>query len=139
MNFKLAIKTRKFESEKHKLVLNILYRAWAITSYINRKLKQYGISYMQYYVIPLFKGSFPITMRLKDICSRLIESGFNISRIIDMLEDKKLVKRLSSPNDNRKTLINLIPAGIKLLEVSARSIQPSTIQSLTITEKNRPC
>ena len=127
MKLELAIKTRKFESEQHKLVLNILYRAWAVKSYVNRKLKHYGISHEQYNVLRILKGSFHNAMRVKDIGSRLIERSSNVPRIIDKLEDKKLVKRFSSPNDNRETLIHLTSAGIKLLEVSTRSIQPSTI------------
>ena len=74
-------------------------------------------------------------MRVKDIAVRLIEKSSNVPRIIDKLEEKKLVQRLVSPEDNRETLINLTTAGTKLLESSTRSVQPNTIQSLQLTEK----
>lgn len=135
MNLELVIKTKKFDSEKHKAVLNILYRAWVVKSHINRELKPYRISHEQYNVMRILKGSYPNAMRVKDIGSRLIEKSSNVPRIIDKLEGKKLVKRLPSPDDHRETLIQVTAAGIKLLEASTRNIQPRTIQALSITEK----
>ena len=46
-----------------------------------------------------------------------------------------MVQRLASPDDNRETLINLTAAGSRILEASTRSVQPNTIQSLVLTEK----
>jgi DNA-binding MarR family transcriptional regulator len=48
---------------------------------------------------------------------------------------KKLVKRLASPGDHRETLIRLTPAGVSLLEASTRLVQPNTIRSLQLSEK----
>lgn len=135
MNLEKAIKTGKFGSEKHKAILNILYRAWAVKSHISQELKPYGISHEQYNVMRILKGSHPKAMRVKDIGSRLIERNSNVPRIIDKLEEKKLVKRLPSPDDNRETLISLTAAGIKLLDASTRTVQPGTIQALSLTEK----
>jgi DNA-binding MarR family transcriptional regulator len=93
------------------------------------------MSHEQYNVLRILKGSYPNAMRVKDIGSRLIEKSSNVPRIIDKLEDKKMVQRLASPDDNRETLINLTASGIKILEASTRSMQPNTIQSLALTEK----
>jgi DNA-binding MarR family transcriptional regulator len=65
----------------------------------------------------------------------MIEKNSNIPRIIDKLEDKKLVKRLVSREDYRETLIRLTPAGISLLEASTKMVQPNTIRSLKLSEK----
>ena len=93
------------------------------------------MSHEQYNVLRILKGSYPNAMRVKDIGSRLIEKSSNVPRIIDKLEDKKMVQRLASPDDNRETLISLTTSGIKILEASTRSVQPNTIQSLALTEK----
>jgi DNA-binding MarR family transcriptional regulator len=135
MKLEQAIQTGKFSSDKHKAVLNILYRAWIVKTKISRELKPFGMSHEQYNVLRILKGSYPNAMRVKDIGSRLIEKSSNVPRIIDKLEDKKMVQRLASPEDNRETLINLTASGIKILEASTRSMQPNTIQSLPLTEK----
>jgi DNA-binding MarR family transcriptional regulator len=102
---------------------------------ISRELRPFGLSHEQYNVLRILKGSYPQAMRVKDIAVRLIEKSSNVPRIIDKLEEKKMVQRLVSPEDNRETLINLTTAGTKLLESSTRSVQPNTIQSLQLTEK----
>ena len=135
MKLEQAIQTSKFSSDKHKAVLNILYRAWMVKTTISRELRPFGLSHEQYNVLRILKGSYPQAMRVKEIAIRLIEKSSNVPRIIDKLEDKKLVQRLVSPEDNRETLINLTTAGSKLLEASTRSVQPNTIQSLQLTEK----
>lgn len=135
MKLEQAIQTGKFSSERHKAVLNILYRAWIVKTKISNELKPFGMSHEQYNVLRILKGSYPNAMRVKDIGSRLIEKNSNVPRIIDKLEEKKMVQRLASPDDNRETLINLTAAGSRILEASTRSVQPNTIQSLVLTEK----
>ncbi len=135
MKLEQVIQTGKFSSDKHKAVLNILYRAWIVKTKISKELKPFGMSHEQYNVLRILKGSYPNAMRVKDIGSRLIEKSSNVPRIIDKLEDKKMVQRLASPEDNRETLISLTVSGIKILEASTRSVQPNTIQSLALTEK----
>jgi len=135
MKLEQAIQTSRFSSERHKAVLNILYTAWLLKTTISQELKPFGISHEQYNVLRILKGSAPTAMRVKDIACRMIEKNSNIPRIIDKLEDKKLVKRLVSREDNRETLIRLTPAGISLLEASTKMVQPNTIRSLKLSEK----
>ena len=135
MKLEQAIQTSRFSSEKHKAVLNILYTAWMLKTTISHELKPFGLSHEQYNVMRILKGSAPSAMRVKDIASRMIEKNSNIPRIIDKLVAKKLVKRLASPGDNRETLIRLTPAGVSLLEASTRLVQPNTIRSFQLSEK----
>lgn len=135
MKLEQAIQTSRFSSEKHKAVLNLLYTAWIIKTTISQELKPFGLSHEQYNVMRILKGSAPTAMRVKDIACRVIEKNSNIPRIIDKLVTKKLVKRLASPGDNRETLIRLTPAGVSLLEASTRLVQPNTIRSLQLSEK----
>jgi hypothetical protein len=96
MKLEQAIQTSRFYSEKHKAVLNILYTAWLLKTTISQELKPFGISHEQYNVLRILKGSAPTAMRVKDIACRMIEKSSNIPRIIDKLEETKLVKRLVS-------------------------------------------
>ncbi|MCA6473889.1 MAG: MarR family transcriptional regulator, partial [Chitinophagaceae bacterium] len=118
MKLEQAIQTSRFSSDRHKAVLNILYTAWLLKTTISQELKPFGISHEQYNVLRILKGSAPTAMRVKDIACRMIEKNSNMPRIIDKLEDKKLVKRLVSREDNRETMIRLTTAGTSLLEAS---------------------
>jgi DNA-binding MarR family transcriptional regulator len=55
-------------------------------------------------------------MCVRDVAGRMIERSSNVPRIIDRLEVKKLVKRTTSSQDKRETVITLTQAGINMLQ-----------------------
>jgi DNA-binding MarR family transcriptional regulator len=117
-----AIKSNKFKSEVQKAGLNILYTAWWLKTIMSKELKEYGLTHEQYNVLRILKGKFPELMCVRDIACRMIEKSSNVPRIIDRLEVKKLVKRRTSAEDKRETVITLTPAGINMLEITTGRI-----------------
>ena len=113
-----AIKSNKFKSEVHKAGLNILYTAWWLKTIMSRELKEYGLTHEQYNVLRILKGKHPEQMCVRDIACRMIEKSSNVPRIIDRLEVKKLVKRNTSAEDKRETVIILTPAGLNMLAIT---------------------
>jgi len=113
-----AIKSNKFKNEVHKAGLNILYTAWWLKTLMSRELKEYGLTHEQYNVLRILKGKHPSQMCVKDIACRMIEKSSNVPRIIDRLEVKKLVKRNTSAEDKRETVITLTPAGLNMLAIT---------------------
>ena len=53
----------------------------------------------------------------------MIEKSSNVPRIIDRLVDKKLVKRATSREDKRETLISLTDKGIKHLAEASKLME----------------
>lgn len=113
-----AIQSTKFKNEVHKAGLNILYTAWWLKTVMSRELKEFGLTHEQYNVLRILKGKYPDQMCVRDIACRMIEKSSNVPRIIDRLEIKKLVKRSTSAQDKRETVITLTQAGITILEAS---------------------
>lgn len=102
----------------HKAGLNILYTAWWLKTIMSKELKEYGLTHEQYNVLRILKGKHPQQMCVRDIACRMIEKNSNVPRIIDRLEDKKLVERNTSTEDKRETVITLTQAGINILALS---------------------
>ncbi len=117
-----AIKSNKFKTEVHKAGLNILYTAWWLKTIMSRELKEYGLTHEQYNVLRILKGRYPDQMCVRDVACRMIEKSSNVPRIIDRLEVKKLVKRNTSAEDKRETVITLTPAGLNILEITTAKI-----------------
>jgi DNA-binding MarR family transcriptional regulator len=46
----------------------------------------------------------------------MIESSPGITRLLDRLEEKKLVRRVHCPKDRRRVLCSVTPGGLRLLE-----------------------
>lgn len=120
---------------KHKAGLNILYTAWWLKTIMSKELKEYGLTHEQYNVLRILKGKHPESLCVKDIASRLIEKSSNVPRIIDRLENKKLVTRTISPADKRETLIGLTKSGIGVLEASTGKINRLFENVLTLENK----
>ncbi len=98
--------------------LNILYTAWWLKTVTSKELKEFGLTHEQYNVLRILKGSHPEQMCVKNIACRMIERNSNVPRIIDRLELKKLVKRATSAEDKRETVITLTQSGITILEAT---------------------
>ena len=117
-----AIKSIKFKSEVQKAGLNILYTAWWLKTIMSRELKEYGLTHEQYNVLRILKGKYPESLCVRDIACRMIEKNSNVPRIIDRLEVKKLVKRRTSAEDKRETVITLTVVGLNILDITTEKI-----------------
>jgi len=119
MKLEDAIKSTKFSDMRHKATLNLMYTAYWLKTHISDTLKELDLTPEQYNVLRILKGKHPEQMCVKDIGTRIIEKSSNVPRIVDRLVAKKLVKRSTSKEDKRETLIALTEKGIeKLLEAN---------------------
>ncbi|MDI9363559.1 MAG: MarR family transcriptional regulator [Flavobacterium sp.] len=134
MKLEQAIQSTKFKNEVQKASLNVLYTAWWLKNLVNKELKEFGLTHEQYNVLRILKGKHPNQMCVKDIASRMIEQNSNVPRIIDRLEIKKLVKRATSLQDKRETMITITQAGISILASSTIAIDAKYLDSVSITE-----
>jgi DNA-binding MarR family transcriptional regulator len=116
MRLEQALQTQGFKSQKQKAMLNVMYTAYIVKSFVSDTLKGYGLTPEQYNVLRILKGKYPDQMCVRDIAGRMIERSSNVPRIIDRLEVKKLVKRSTSSLDKRETVITLTQPGINMLE-----------------------
>ena len=119
MKLEQAIKSNRFRNEVHKAGLNILYTAWWLKTLMSKELKE----------------KHPEQICVREIACRMIEKNSNVPRIIDRLEIKKLVKRVTSKADKRETVIVLTQAGISILTHSTDRINKKMDESISISEK----
>jgi DNA-binding MarR family transcriptional regulator len=129
-----AIKSTNFRNGIHKAGLNILYTAWWLKTLMSKELKEYGLTHEQYNVLRILKGKHPEKICVKEIACRMIEKSSNVPRIIDRLETKKLVQRITSDNDRRETVIILTKAGMSILQHSTERINKMMDDSIHISE-----
>ncbi len=135
MTLEQVLKSNKFRNEVHKAGLNILYTAWWLKTLMSKELKEYGLTHEQYNVLRILNGKYPEQICVGEIACRMIEKNSNVPRIIDRLEAKKMVKRLTSNADKRETVIVLTQAGINVLQHSTDRINDKMDESVSISEK----
>lgn len=135
MRLEDAIKTTKFENERHRAFLNVLYTAWWAKSTGSPELKRLGITLEQFNVMRILKGKHPQPMCAKDIGSRMIEKSSNVPRIMDKLVAKKYVNRETSTEDKRETLHSLTEKGIVFLAQASDIVKASNDTMNGLTEE----
>jgi DNA-binding MarR family transcriptional regulator len=130
------IKTKGFESELHKVHINILYTAYIIKQRIAVILKPFSVTPEQFNIMRILRGKIDTGLSIKEISSRLIEKNSNVSRIIDKLERKSLAKRERSGIDKREVKIHLTKEGLELINVTSKALSLNQNRILNISEED---
>lgn len=77
--------------------------------------EQHDITNQQYNVLRILRGAGPGGLPTLDIAERMIEQTPGITRLLDKLESKKLVRRERPSDDRRQVLCYITQAGLSLL------------------------
>ena len=136
MKLEDAIRSSKFADERHKATVNLLYSAYWLKHSFSTTLKAQDLTMEQHNVLRILKGKYPGEMCVKDIASRIVEKSSNVPRIIDRLVAKKLVKRATSKEDKRETLISLTEKGVTTIEQARKLIDDLTKDIVMISEED---
>jgi DNA-binding MarR family transcriptional regulator len=103
-----------FPSNKLKAFINIKYTA----NWLNNKevdfFKPYGISPQQYNILRILRGA-KAAVKVQLVKERMIERSPNITRLMDKLLEKNLIKRNRSELDRRVVYIAITENGLTLL------------------------
>ena len=135
MKLEEAIKSSLFTDEQHKATVNMLYTTYWLRYNFSSVLKQEGLTLEQHNVLRILKGAHPSELNVKEIASRIVEKSSNVPRIIDRLVVKKLVKRATSKEDKRETLVSLTDKGVTTIEAARKLIEQITQDIVKITDE----
>jgi DNA-binding MarR family transcriptional regulator len=115
MKLEDEIGQKKFKSENHKLVVNMIYS----TNWMNAKyygyFENHEITIQQYNVLRILRGQFPKPCTIKLIKERMLDRMSDASRIVDKLFRKNLVQRKVCTNDRRNVDVLITEKGLEIL------------------------
>lgn len=115
MDLESELQQKKFENEKHKLVLNVMFTAGWLDCQAIRHLKPHGLSPQQYNVLRILRGQGGNAVSANLVASRMVDRSSNVSRLIEKLFQKSLVSREENPADRRAVCIAISQKGLNLL------------------------
>ena len=108
--------TKPFRSLGQEAVVALLLAAEAVRNRFAALLAaRDDITLQQYNVLRILRGAGPDGLPTLEIVERMIEQTPGITRLIDRLEQKKLVERYRLERDRRQVWCRLKPAGSALL------------------------
>ncbi len=123
----------KFENNRIKALLNIIYTANWITSCQNEFFKDFGISPQQYNILRILKGA-AIPLNVQTIKDRMLERAPNATRLMDKLCAKELIERIPSEFDRRVVQISITSKGLDLLKSIPSNFNKDLLKNLNENE-----
>lgn len=124
MKIEEAIKQSHFSDNYQKVIVNLLFTGNWVRDEQILLLKQYDILPQHFNVLRIIKGRHPEPISPGEIKEVLIDKSNDLTRLLDKLERKGLVKRRLCSVNRRKMDVTLSARGIKLIEDTTKSIEP---------------
>ena len=110
------IKQKKpFRSSQQEAAVALLRTTDQLRRRFARVLEGSGITMQQYNVLRILRGAGEAGLPTLEIAERMIEETPGITRLIDRLEEKGLVRRERQHSDRRQVYCYSTPASMKLL------------------------
>ena len=86
---------------------------------MDRICEEYGITRPQYNVLRILRGVHPEGHARNEIACRMVDRASDITRLVDRLQARGLVKRSRGNHDQRQAVTGITAKGLKLLEQDA--------------------
>jgi len=116
MQLEDEIKQKKFNSDLHKVLLNVLYTSSVIEGNNVKMMKPYGISPQQFNVLRILRGQGTNVASIGLLQERMLDKMSNASRLVDKLFQKGFVNRKISVDDRRQAEVLITEQGLDLLK-----------------------
>lgn len=123
MRIEDEIQQFNFKNIYQKLHINVLFTASWINQQSNQQLKTYNITWQQFNILRILRGSHPKPSTVKLLSERMIDKMSNASRLVEKLRQKGLVERTECPMDRRQVDIKLTDKGLLLINEASETME----------------
>jgi DNA-binding MarR family transcriptional regulator len=107
---------RPFQSPAHEAVVALMRTADLVRRQIAALVEPYGITPQQFNVLRILRGAGADGLPTLEVAERMIEQTPGVTRLLDRLEAKELVRRQRCPKDRRQHLCWIAPKGLTVLQ-----------------------
>src|SRR5687767_8279523 len=111
------IRQRKpFTSLEQEAQLTVVRTASLLVDAFEQMLRPYGITATQYNVLRILRGAEPEGLCRNELRDRMLTRMPDVTRLLDRMEDAKLVARARDSEDRRLVSTRITPKGLRLLD-----------------------
>jgi len=129
---------RPFQSVAHEAVVALMRTADLVRRQMTALVEPHGITLQQYNVLRILRGGGDEGVPTLQISERMIEQAPGVTRLLDRLEAKALIRRQRCEKDRRQHLCWLEPKGHELLEaIDARTSRAHEDSLKGLRQKDR--
>jgi DNA-binding MarR family transcriptional regulator len=135
MELEREIHQKKFKSEHHKAMINILYTANWVTYNQGKYMKKFGITPQQFNILRILRGQHPNAASVNLLIERMLDKNSNASRLVEKLRLKGLVDRKPCEADRRQVDVLISQKGLDLLKKLDKEFEKNEEYLQVITEE----
>lgn len=121
---------RPFPSLAQEVTVGVLHTADVLRRRVGAVIERYGITLQQYNVLRILRGAGSDGLPTLEIAARMIERTPGITRLIDRLERKGLVRRERRAEDRRQVFCRISPEGLRLLARMDQAVNQADEEAL---------
>lgn len=112
-----------FRSREQEAYLALLRTADALQTSVEAKLNEFGLTGTQYNALRILRGAEPEGLPCSEIGERMITHDPDVTRLLNRLEKRGLVKRARAKADRRVVYGRITAAGLRLLREMDKPIE----------------
>lgn len=110
------LKQTQFASPAQEAMLSLIVAANTINDIMDRVCEEHGITSAQYNVLRILRGVHPEGHARCEIACRMLDRASDVTRLVDRLQARRLVRRTRGSEDQRQAVTVITPKGLKLLD-----------------------
>lgn len=109
-------KSRHFDSLEQEAYLNLWRTYDRLRAEEDLLFGAHDLTAQQYNALRLLRGAHPESLRTLHLAARLVSRAPDITRLLDKLEERGLIRRDRLPENRRVVEVGITPGGLQLLE-----------------------
>lgn len=127
--------TRPFRSPSEEALVGLMRTADHLRRAMSGVVDSQGITLQQYNVLRILRGAGAAGLPTLEIAHRMVEQTPGITRLLDRLEAKALVRRERCPSDRRQVLCRITETGTGLLAALDQPLLEAVDGSLAVLSR----
>jgi len=108
--------TAPFEDEAQEAMLNLFVAAAHMRRRVEQVCQKYDLQFSHHNVLRILRGAHPEGHPRCEIIERMLDPSPDVTRLIDKLVERGLVRRSKTEEDRRMTIHTITEEGLDLLE-----------------------
>jgi DNA-binding MarR family transcriptional regulator len=129
--------SKPFQSAADEAVVTLLGTADRVRSTLSAVTEAHDTTLQQYNVLRILRGAGAAGLPTLEIAARMIEHSPGITRLLDRLEARGLVRRVRCPEDRRQVLCHATDKALRLLSALERPLDEAIRHSLAPLDATR--
>jgi DNA-binding MarR family transcriptional regulator len=126
---------RPFRSSTQEAAVGLLRTTDRVRRTLAGVVEPRGITLQQYNVLRILRGARPRGLPTLEIAARMVEHAPGITRLLDRLEAKALVRRQRHAADRRQVLCRITATGLRLLAGLDAGVQRADESTLGVLSR----